>query len=159
MAVLLKFTVNRENEGAPKIEARIVKHDYQEDDIEVLYARLAMRYLGLIEDDDELEFEDNPHIESVNSVIAFSRNNEEIETLSAEEVFDGLNDSIDPDDELSLLESPVEIDNSMAIGFKLFVETTDIIGGMATGSVVAATKVHELLIEARDNVTLNKNKL
>lgn len=139
MCVIIKFSVQRAD-GTPVVKAEIDIKDYSNNDIEVKWARLAMRYATQIKE--ELEIIDTKHIEDVVAHIAFSRDAYELD-----ELIEGDGDWV----EYGGYESAPS-GNKMAIGFAMAVDTIDIIGGMATPAPVMATSIYRLLLEAREQV-------
>lgn len=141
MCVIIKLSVDRANDK-PVIKAEIDTKDYSNNDIEVKWARLAMRYATQIRD--ELQIIDTKHIADVDAYIAFSRDEDELDEL------------IEGDGDWSGYSGyeSAPSGNKMAIGFGMAVDSIDVIGGMATPAPVMATSLYRLLLDAREQVAV-----
>jgi hypothetical protein len=140
MAVILSFVVNR-TEEVPTINIEIDQADYSNDDIEVKWARLAMRYARQI--NEVFTIEDLKHIKEVDAHIAFSRCDQDLDEI----VESGFMSEFQ-----GLERAPVG--NNMSIGFAMSVDCIDTIGGLSTPAPLYATKLYKLLLDARGQVSI-----
>lgn len=140
MSVFIEISVDRVN-GVPVVKAEIDTKQYSNDDIEVKWARLALRYATKISQ--AMVIEDTQHIDDVRAYIAFSRDEAELDELSSSRTwseYTGYN------------QAPPR--NKMSIGIAMAVDNRDVLGGMATPAPVLATNLYRLLLDARDQVTV-----
>jgi hypothetical protein len=140
MAVIIKFSVDR-SEEKPLIKAEIDTKSYTNNDIEVKWARLALRYMREI--NKNFKFFDYAHIKDVDAYIAFSRDYDDIDEIL---------DSGSLAEFQGLEKAPAG--KNMEIGFAMSVDTIDVIGGMATPAPIAATKIYKLILDAREQVNM-----
>ena len=138
MSVFIKISVDRAN-GLPVVKAELDTQEYSNDDIEVKWARLAMRYANEISQ--TMQITDTSHIADVDAYIAFSRDEEELDELSASPTWSAYTGH-----------EQAPFGDDMAIGFIMAIDSHDVLGGIATPAPLLATKLYRLLLDAREQV-------
>ena len=136
------------------VEVDGVVGEIDNDHIATRWARLGMRYFSQMKEKN-MFVDSVPHVKDVRMVIVFSNSRTFLDAATVS--FDDLevvslidNENVDYDDYPE--DDIVGDDLAWSIGFNLFSETTDLIGGLATPSAVAAMAVYKLILAARSQV-------
>jgi len=132
MPVLLKFTTSKDSN---MIKITRISGNYKEDDIEMIYSSLAMRFARELIESHNIIAQDS--IESVDACIAFSRDKDEANNVFLQDIAF--------EDAPEFNKPPQGIAN--IINFRLMVESTNTIGGMASPTFVMANTIYNKMLE------------
>lgn len=150
--VILRFLADKST-NPPTLSAEVLLNGNDDSEIEATYAFLGLKcFHSMIENDVMTgQYTDA----DIAAAIAISRSHHSLDTAGKLSLFNSEQGDYDDTTYLSTQEFK---DLEMTVGFSLFVSNTDIIGGMSTSPVVAASSVFDFLTTVRDTCAIPQDQ-